>query len=173
MLIFTAKLDKKKAVAALLGLAIVICAVVLTVGHFKTSAPPSEKPYAQTPAKPPKTPAPNTAVSADKLANNSDRITYLQSLGWQVEEIPLDMLEVTIPAEFAGAYEDYAKLQTAQGFNLANYAGERATRYTYRVLNYPTGEQDIVADIIVCGSKLIAGDIQSPSLGGFMEALIQ
>ncbi|MDR0859097.1 MAG: DUF4830 domain-containing protein [Oscillospiraceae bacterium] len=171
MLIFTAKLDKKKAVAALLGLAIVICAVIIIAGQLKAPQLSAETPYTQSPAKP--SAAPGSVVSAEKLANNSDRIEYLQSLGWQVEEIPLDMLEVTIPGEFSGAYEEYAKLQTAQGFNLADFAGKRATRYTYRVLNYPTGEEGIVADIIVCGSKLIAGDIQSPSLGGFMEALIQ
>jgi hypothetical protein len=118
---------------------------------------------------------PNPSVPApksDNLSTNIDRVAYLETLGWLVDEAPLEAVDVVIPGEFTGAYLQYAELQTKQGFNLSNYAGQRATRYTYKVLNYPTQETDILADIIVCGTVLIAGDIQSPSLNGFMHEIV-
>jgi hypothetical protein len=39
-----------------------------------------------------------------------------------------------------------------------------AVRYTFRVLNYPSGEDNIVADVVVHGNTVIAGDIQSTAL---------
>ena len=43
-------------------------------------------------------------------------------------------------------------------------------RYTYKILNYP-GEADVVADIIVFRNQVIAGDVQSVALYGFMHGL--
>ena len=37
--------------------------------------------------------------------------------------------------------------------------------------NYPTGEKEIVADLVVSGQSIIAGDIQSTALDGFMTGL--
>jgi len=45
-----------------------------------------------------------------------------------------------------------------------------AVRYTYKVLNYPNAE-NVVADIIVFRNEVIAADVQSTSLDGFMHGL--
>jgi len=46
-----------------------------------------------------------------------------------------------------------------------------AMRYTYEILNYPTGDKGIVADIIIYRNSVIAGDVQSTALNGFMHGL--
>ena len=46
-----------------------------------------------------------------------------------------------------------------------------ARRYSFRVLNHPSGEENIVADLVVCGQTVIAGDIQSTAMDGFMTGL--
>lgn len=154
MYIFTAKFDKKKAVIAVLLLGVVLCAIVLVAGSRHSDAA-------------------EAAALAAIVKNNEQRVNYLTSLGWEVENDPIDEQTIIIPVDFDNVYEEYNKLQLSQGFNLKNYSGLEATRYTYKVMNYPlASEQDeIVIDIIVYRNQIIAGDVQSISLDGFMQGL--
>jgi hypothetical protein len=166
MFIFTAKLDKRKAVMSLIALAVVVCVLVIVVGRITNQGTDTANigrgvtEQAQIP------------LSPDNLLTNSDIVKYLASLGWQVVETPIESADIVIPGEFTGVYADYAALQAKQGLNLANYSGRKATRYTYKVLNYPSSDEGIVADVIICGGSLIAGDIQNPGIDGFMQGLI-
>ena len=154
MLIFTTKLSRKRAVAIILVLAIILCAVVLVAGM-------RDKKNAKELA----------ILHGQMIETNEDRVKYLGFFGWSVAAEPIDAQEIVIPREFTGVYEEYGRLQDKQGFDLSSYSGETATRYTYEILNYPTGESGILADIIICKNTVIAGDIQSPSLNGFMHGL--
>ncbi|MDR2360434.1 MAG: DUF4830 domain-containing protein [Oscillospiraceae bacterium] len=169
MFIYTAKLNKKKAAAALICAAVIIIGAVLLIGNGETAAEPSRE--AQPKENASQVQQERTSVDPANLVTNDDRVAYLKYIGWEVKPEPIEVAEVVIPSEFTGAYGDYNALQTKQGFNLAAYAGQSATRYTYSVTNYPTADADIVADIIVVGTQLIAGDIQSPGLDGFMQGL--
>ncbi len=154
MFVFTAKLNRKSAVAAVAALALVLIAVILLVGLRSIGGAEKEK-----------TPA------ASGIADAAGAARYLASLGWQVEPQPLEVKELVIPRNFSGVYADYAALQARQGYPLAEYGGMEARRYSFRVLNHPSGEENIVADLVVCGQTVIAGDIQSTALDGFMTGL--
>ncbi|HHU05160.1 MAG TPA: DUF4830 domain-containing protein [Clostridiales bacterium] len=156
MFIFTAKFNRKRAIAIIIALAIILCAIILVEGYIDRGK--KTKPAAK-------------AVTATGIKTNADRVNYLKSFGWEVNETPVDEQEIVIPREFTGVYADYLKLQETQGFDLKNYGGVEAKRYTYEVLNYPTGEKGIVADIIVYRNTVIAGDVQSTALNGFMHGL--
>ncbi len=147
MFVFTAKLNKKKLLAALIGLlaAVLLFVLVLSTLHGEAAGP-------------------------RPVRNAEEAAAYLKALGWQPEPEPLDVQDLLIPREFNRVYESYAALQKEQGFELERYAGMQATRYSFRLLNYPGGEEAI-ADLLVCGSAVIAGDVQSPALNGFMEGL--
>ena len=152
MFVYTAKFNKKKAIAIVLLLAAILIAIILLAGRASGN---------------------NTAETASLSAvmkNNSQRVKYLESLGWEVEKDVLEEQAVIIPRDFTGVYEEYNSLQKEQGFDLSRYAGVEAVRYTYRVLNYP-GTESVVADIIVFRNEIIAGDIQNNSLDGFMAGL--
>ena len=151
MFIFTAKFSRKKAVAAIIVLAVILCAVILIAGSF------SDQQEAGT----------FTAV----VKNNEERCSYLQSLGWDVSEDPIEEQTVVIPQEMSGVYGEYSQLQSSQGFDLSNYKGLEATRYTYQVYNHPESSDNVVADIIVYRNQVIAGDIKSTSIDGFMDGL--
>ena len=153
MFVFTAKLNRKSAVAAVVVLALLLIAVILLVSLRSIGG--SGKP------------APEKAGVADA----ADAARYLSGLGWQVEAQPLEVRELVIPRSFSGVYADYAALQAKQGYPLAEYGGMEARRYSFRVLNHPSGEESIVADLVVCGQTVIAGDIQSTALDGFMKGL--
>lgn len=107
--------------------------------------------------------------TAKYLNSNTQRIEYLKSFGWEVEEEACEIIEVIIPNEFNDVYNNYNKIQKLQGFNLEEYKGKAVKRYTYKVLNYPGKPENIRANILLYGNKIIGGDICSIELDGFMH----
>ncbi|MBR4655853.1 MAG: DUF4830 domain-containing protein [Oscillospiraceae bacterium] len=154
MFVFTAKLNRKSAVAAVAVLALALIAVILLVSLHGIGGK----------SKPEK-------AGVGSIADAADAARYLAGLGWEVEPQPLEIRELVIPRSFSGVFADYAALQARQGYPLAEYGGMEAKRYSFRVLNHPSGEESIVADLVVCGQTVIAGDIQSTALDGFMTGL--
>ena len=152
MFVFTAKVNRKSAIAAVAVLALLLIAVILLVSLHSIGGSKSR---------------PEKAGVADA----ADAARYLAGLGWEVEAQPLEIRELVIPRSFSGVYADYAALQAKQGYPLAEYGGMEARRYSFRVLNHPSGEENIVADLLVCGQTVIAGDIQSTAIDGFMTGL--
>ena len=82
-----------------------------------------------------------------------------------------DRVELLIPEEFDQTYEDYLALQESQGFDLTQYRGERVKRYTYEILNYPTGEAGVQADLLLYRNTVIGGDVLSAEIDGFIQGL--
>ena len=96
MFVFTAKLNRKSAVAAVVVLALLLIAVILLVSLRSIGG-----------GKP--------APEKTGITDASDAARYLAGLGWQVEPQPLEIRELVIPRSFSGVYADYAALQTKQG----------------------------------------------------------
>ncbi len=160
MVVFTAKFTKRRIVAFFLALGIITCSAVVIARNVNEQ----ENPEAETETL-------NTEVKSVKT--NEDRLNVLSSYGWEVEAEPIEFMEVRIPEEFDGVYKEYAELQMKQGLDMAPYAGKRAMKYTYKVKNHPNSSDGVVANIIICRNKLIAGDVSSPKLGGFMQGLVK
>ncbi len=155
MFVFTAKFNRKRAIAIILALAVILLAVILLAGlRDRNNTEPAAK-----------------AAVTSGIKTNDDRVNYLQSFGWKVSAEPIDEQEIVIPKKFSDVYKSYAELQKKQGFELSKYGGLEAKRYTYEVQNYPSGESGIVADIIVYRNTIIAGNVQSTALNGFMHGL--
>lgn len=105
------------------------------------------------------------------IRTNADRVEYLAEWGWEVSEEPAATEELLIPEEMDESYQEYLTLQSEQGFDLAKYAGKRVKRYTYEVLNYPSGESGVQANLLVCRGTVVGGEILSPRLDGFIHGL--
>ena len=108
----------------------------------------------------------NKIILEDIPAQNA----FLESLGWETSVEPVDVREVIIPEEWNSVFEEYNDLQKQQGFDLNKYRGKQATIYTYQILNYD-GAENVVANLMVFDGRLIAGDVCSAELGGFMQGL--
>lgn len=104
-----------------------------------------------------------------KTKNNEERLAFMKSYGWDVQEDPVEVAEVIIPKEFDAVYTDYNALQKLQGFDLESYAGKRCKRYSYHVLNYPDPDCDVEINLLLYGDKLIGGDVHSTLQGGFLH----
>lgn len=115
--------------------------------------------------------AQETAAKALSFKGETDqeRIAFLENFGWEVEETPLEIMEVIIPEEFDPVYEKYNTLQKEESFDLLKYRGKRVKRYTYTVVNYPEYKGPVVANILIYQGKIIGGDICSLDLDGFMH----
>ena len=100
---------------------------------------------------------------------NQERLQFLEGFGWQVAQEPEEIVEIQIPQELDPVYADYNELQQAQGCDLEKYAGERCKRYSYQVTNYPGQGENVRANLLVAGGKIIGGDICSLELDGFMH----
>ena len=97
---------------------------------------------------------------------NEERLEYLSSFGWQVEQEPAETREVMIPKEFNDVYQNYNAMQQAQGFDLAPYSGQVVTQYKYLITNYPN-ETEVYATLLVYGRLIIGGDVACGKVDGF------
>lgn len=113
--------------------------------------------------------APVSDISYSKIYENSDRLAFIEQFGWQVDETPLETVEVSVPAEFDKIYLGYNEMQKEQGLNLAKYKGKTVTRYTYNVTNYPNYEGDVYISLLVYKNKVVGGDVCSADVNGFVH----
>ena len=107
-------------------------------------------------------------VKIEKTAakTNEQRVSFLESFGWEVEPEAEEILDVLIPKEMDDVFSNYNEIQKAQGCDLTKYAGKRCKRYTYIVNNYPDQPENIRANIVTYKNKIIGGDVE---LNGFMQ----
>ena len=105
------------------------------------------------------------------LRDNEDRIAYLKELGWEVDEEPIESMDLQLPEELTGSYAAYNELQLAQGFDLRDYLGKGVSRWTYQVRNYPDRPEDVQLNLYLCEDRPIAGDIIAGGEGGFQGTL--
>jgi len=114
-------------------------------------------------------------VSADEPDGSTpEKITaFISECGYSVSS-PVTKA-ITIPSQFSDVYENYNNLQKKQGFDLSRHKGKSAVSYTFNVIGYvdETGktDPDVQIHIIVCDGKIVAADIASTKLDGFMEEL--
>ena len=128
MLIWTARFSKKKAVCTVIIAGLVMALLIVLTGRMPDSEP------AQQP----------------ELTTNEERVSYLDSLGWQVA---------------------YNELQLTQGFDLTPYCGKQLSRYTYTVTNYPNRQDGVQVNLYLYENRPVAGDILCPGEDGFQETL--
>ena len=149
MLIWTARFSKKKAVCTVIIAGLVMALLIVLTGRMPDSEP------AQQP----------------ELTTNEERVSYLDSLGWQVAPEPVETLQFLLPAQLEGTYLAYNELQLTQGFDLTPYCGKQLSRYTYTVTNYPNRQDGVQVNLYLYENRPVAGDILCPGEVGFQETL--
>ena len=114
-------------------------------------------------------------VSADEPDGSTpEKITaFISECGYSVSS-PVTKA-ITIPSQFSDVYENYNNLQKKQGFDLSRHKGKSAVSYTFTVIGYVDEngniDPDVQIHIIVCDEKIVAADIASTKLDGFMKEL--
>ncbi len=147
MFVCTLKWNKKTALAIVLIIALILCVLIIAIG------------------------AAGRGGGGCRAQTNEERVEYLESQGWEVNDEPVETKEIVIPKEFSSVYESYNELQKAQGFDLSKYCGQKAELYTYEVENYSGYQGHVVAELYVIDGRIVGGDVHSLELDGFMHGL--
>ena len=156
MFIWTAKLRRRRLIAGAAAALLALCGAAVLYGGL---APGEVDAVSPAPASP------------KGVKTNEDRVAYLESYGWTVTPEALSVEELLIPEEFDETYTQYLALQAQQGFDLTRYRGKRVKRYAYQVTNYPSGESGVEAGLLIYKNTVVAGEILSTKLGGFIQGL--
>lgn len=104
-----------------------------------------------------------------KCPSSTEAAAWLAAQGWEVDPEPTGQMEVVVPSKFDQLYESYNDIQKAQGFDISRYKGETVTKYTFLVKNYPQEPEGVAANLLVYQGRLIAADLCSLELGGFLK----
>ncbi len=99
-------------------------------------------------------------------ADEESRAAFIRGFGWEIQEEPLRVKEITMPDSGDSGFLEYNELQKKQGFDLTSYCGRRVKLWTYRVTNHPAGDR-VLASLVICDGQIIGGDISAASAGGF------
>ena len=101
------------------------------------------------------------------------RQSFLRERGWEIDLGTEEHKTVRIPISLDGIIQDYNQIQLKQGCDLSKHLGQTCEQYSYRVVNYPDKSQTVLVTLYVQNGKMIAGDIHSTALNGFMKGLEQ
>ena len=146
MMIMTAKLNLKKVILILAGVAAVVLSLILVLGGGDTAA--------------------STEAA---VTGNDARVKFLQDFGWEVVTSPRESGQVRIPEQTSEVYERYNTLQKSQGYDLSRYAGKKVIRYVYELQNVPGAKGPVYATLLVCKNQIIGGDVTDSGSGGKIQ----
>ena len=140
---FVLRLKKKRFIIALTAVLAVITAFLVIINADFTSVEDNvEK---------------NSKIYSLKADSADDRLGFFKQLELKAGQETAD--EVVIPQNFNRVYDEYNEIQKSSGFDLLNYAGKTAKRYTYSIDN---GKKAV---ILVYKNRIIGGHIASGIYG--------
>lgn len=165
MFVLSLRASTLKVTAALAALAIVVAAAFWEGGVAHTATDSVREVTVSQPG------SSAAAANGVDVSTNALRVAFLNKLGWKVNSEPVEVAEVIIPQTWGTVYKKYNTIQKEQGYDLTQYRGARAKRWTYTVTNYPGVAEGVRANLLVVNGRLIGGDVSSVALNGFMQGL--
>ena len=108
---------------------------------------------------------------APDLGTVEGRAAYLKALGWEIDRDSESFRSVVVPQKLEGIMAQYNKIQLKQGFDLNKHLGESCRQYCYDVTNYPGGAGKVIVSLYLQNGQVIAGDVHSTAVNGFMHGL--
>ena len=105
------------------------------------------------------------------VSTTEGRQDFLRELGWEIDAATEDIRTVQLPQTLEGTMAEYNAMQEKQGYDLKQHLGEQCQQVTYLVTNYPDDSQTVLVTLYIQGNRVIAGDIHSTALNGFLHGL--
>jgi len=109
----------------------------------------------------------------NELMTTEGRKMFLSELGWEIDPDSESYKSVLLPQTLEGIMEEYNRLQLEQGFDLSQHCGEECEQFCYTVTNYPNCDNTVYATLYLQNGKLIAADIHSNAIDGFMHGIFK
>ena len=105
------------------------------------------------------------------LDSPEGREAYLNSLGWEINMESESFRTVIVPDKLEGIMAQYNRMQQAQGYDLSLHLGESCSQYSYELTNYTEAEGGVIVTLYIQDGALIAADIHTTAVNGFMHGL--
>ena len=106
-----------------------------------------------------------------ELSTTEGRCAYLAARGYTADPASETVREITLPREFDDILEDYNRLQLTAGYDLHAGAGRTCLICQYELIDYPGWDGRVIATLYLCRGRVIAGDVHTASIEGFLRAL--
>ena len=103
--------------------------------------------------------------------NDTAKVHFIESYGWQVEQSHFMHEKVKIPYTFGDTEKEYNLIQKKAGFDFENYKGKTLDKFSYRLLNHPDDKKYAYINIFVYNKKIVGADVVSPLLFGNIRAI--
>ncbi|MDD6479144.1 MAG: DUF4830 domain-containing protein [Oscillospiraceae bacterium] len=107
----------------------------------------------------------NSYKNAD---TNQNRVLFISSLGYTVDDDYLLTKEIIIPSQFNEEFKKYNSIQKAAGYNLSEYSGFCIQRFTYKIKDTQT-----LISLLVYNGEIIGGDITPSKFGSSISPIIK
>ncbi len=96
-----------------------------------------------------------------RVNTNADRVMFINSLGYKIDESFSETKEILIPENFNEVFSNYNEIQNEAGYNLENYKGCPAFLHKYKLL-----DENKYINLIIYNGEVIGGDVSSPQING-------
>ena len=140
MFMVTVHKDSLRRFAAMLGCAVVLCAVLLGVNSLADGAR-----------------ATAAAAAGDTVKSAEDMANYLLGYGVEVDVSTAQVLQVTIPKKFDKSFQAFNEVIQDSGMDLAKYKGKLAEKWVLQSPNRTVEDQTAYAVLLVRNAKVIGG----------------
>lgn len=112
-------------------------------------------------------------VVADHAESSSIAVRFLAENGLNVVVGSEKTELISIPVVFDDTFKEYNEIQKKQGFDLQDFAGRQVLKCSYELSDYLQNAEDIYfATVYLYNNEIIAADIYSSSVSGFMTGVL-
>ncbi len=101
-------------------------------------------------------------------------LDFLENNGWVVDEKSVSFSQTEFSFSSESVMDEYIELQKAQGFLIEPYIGKTVKKISYEVLNLSgyLNEPGIYANVYIYDDKIIAAEICSVRIDGFLQGAV-
>lgn len=100
------------------------------------------------------------ASKKTKLSTTQEMIDYIAEKGFTADIQTARVTEVEIPKKFDDNFVGFnEKIKQTDGLSLEKYKGDKVNKWTFDIIDYPNGDMDAAAVLLIKKEKLIGAYI--------------
>lgn len=95
-----------------------------------------------------------------KLSTTQEMIDYIAEKGFTADIQTAQVTEVEIPKKFDDNFEGFdEKIKQTDGLSLEKYKGDRVNKWVFDIIDYPNGDMEASAVLLIKKEKLVGAYI--------------
>lgn len=100
------------------------------------------------------------AAVKTKLTTTQEMVDYIASKGFTADIQTAQVVEVEIPKKFDDNFVGFnEKIKQTDGLSLERYKGDKVNKWTFDIIDYPNGDTEAAAVLLIRKEKLVGAYI--------------